>query len=289
MQFRWMAWTLIGLASGAVLAENPKCKPDPVFERYPRGQLAECEQSSFKALALTVARNPASGASSEVSKEGAYWASYYGIGKNASGALPSTLEIQRNYEHAVRQGGGRVLWKDSSVSSMGDLTFQLTKGGSEYWGKVYCDDGNSDVCHRVAIELVALKPMAQEVVLSAEQIGQDLRGGGKVVFYGIHFDTDKASIRPESEPTLAEMGRWLKRNASARVFIVGHTDLQGPFERNLRLSRERASSVVNELAGRHGIARDRLMAEGVGPLAPVASSADEAGRARNRRVEMVLR
>ena len=131
--------------------------------------------------------------------------------------------------------------------------------------------------------------MEQTIVLSADQIAKDIGTGGKVVFYGIYFDTDKATIKPESGPTLAEMAKWLKANAGSKVYIIGHTDMQGAADHNLKLSRDRAASVVAALAGQHGIAKDRLGAEGVGPFAPVASNADEAGRAKNRRVEMVLR
>ena len=72
-------------------------------------------------------------------------------------------------------------------------------------------------------------------------------------------------------------------------FLVGHTDMQGTLERNQKLARERAASVVAALTKDYGIKADRLTADGVGPLAPVASNSDEAGRAKNRRVEMVLR
>jgi outer membrane protein OmpA-like peptidoglycan-associated protein len=131
--------------------------------------------------------------------------------------------------------------------------------------------------------------MQLSVVVSADQIQKSLADTGKVVFYGIYFDTDKATIKPESDPTLAEMAKFLKANAATKVFIVGHTDMQGGLERNQKLSQERAAAVVAALAGKHGIARDRMTADGVGPLAPVAANDAEAGRAKNRRVEMVLR
>ena len=126
-------------------------------------------------------------------------------------------------------------------------------------------------------------------MVSSEQITKAMGDEGKVVFYGIYFDTDKSVLKSESTPTLAEMAKWLKANATAKVFIVGHTDMQGPAERNQKLSRDRAAAVINALTKDHGINTDRLAAEGVGPFAPVASNTGEAGRAKNRRVEMVLR
>ncbi|CAG0941375.1 MAG: hypothetical protein EFKGCFLK_01345 [Rhodocyclaceae bacterium] len=281
----------ISLAALGVAAQtaNPRCNPDPVFERYSRGVLSNCEKSSFKQLRLVTGRNPDTGESAVVGKEGQYWASYYSIAKNKTGELPSTLELQRNYENAVTQGGGKVLWKDTHPASMGNLTFQLGKGGNEYWGSVYCDDGNAQGCGRVVVEVVALKAMVQDVVLSAEQIAKDMSAAGKVAVYGIYFDTDKATIKPESQPTMIEMAKWMGSNGSAKVYIVGHTDMQGAADHNLKLSKARAAAVVEALIKQQGIKPDRLGSEGVGPYAPVASNASEAGRAKNRRVEMVLR
>jgi outer membrane protein OmpA-like peptidoglycan-associated protein len=112
---------------------------------------------------------------------------------------------------------------------------------------------------------------------------------GHFAVYGIYFDTDKAEIKPESEPALAEMTKLLKDNPSLNVFIVGHTDSTGTFEHNLTLSMDRASAVVNALVSGHGIAAARLKPYGVASLAPVASNATEDGKSKNRRVELVER
>ena len=57
--------------------------------------------------------------------------------------------------------------------------------------------------------------------MSADQIRQSIADTGKVAFYGIYFDTDKAVVKPESEPALAEMAKFLKANAATKVFISG--------------------------------------------------------------------
>jgi outer membrane protein OmpA-like peptidoglycan-associated protein len=268
--------------------DNPKCKPNPVFEKFPGSYHDKCEHSRFLALDIEVAKDPnkLKGPRDKVAKEGEYW--YYNdpIPKDASGAQPSPLELQRNIENAVRANGGTVL---STPESHAAVYYRMEKEGSEYWGYYYCAGGNREVCTGMGHKIVRVKAMEQTIVVSAEQIAKDIGTGGKVVFYGIYFDTDKATIKPESGPTLAEMSKWLKANASTKVYIVGHTDMQGAADHNLKLSRDRAASVVAAMVGQHGIVKDRLGAEGVGPYAPVASNADEAGRAKNRRVEMVLR
>ena len=80
--------------------------------------------------------------------------------------------------------------------------------------------------------------------------------------------------------------KLLKADPGLKVFVVGHTDNVGALDGNLKLSQDRAQAVVQELV-REGVDAARLKALGNGPFAPVASNDAEAGRARNRRVELV--
>ena len=267
--------------------ENPKCTPNPVFEKFPDSVYHSCERSRFSKLKLYQAKDAAKmdGAYDELEKEGEYWYYFDYIGPNASGAYPSRLELFRNYENALKAAGGKMLHADGDRS----FTYTITRPSGEYWGLVGCGAGSAAKCDRIQHKIVRVAAMEQSIVVSADQIRKSIADTGKVVFYGIYFDTDKAIIKPESEPTLAEMAKFLKANAQAKVFIVGHTDSQGALERNQKLSKERAAAVVKALAGSHGIAAERMVPEGVGPLAPIAANDAEAGRAKNRRVEMVLR
>jgi len=123
--------------------------------------------------------------------------------------------------------------------------------------------------------------------VSAEQIGGALGKDGRVALYGILFDFDKADIKPESDKQLAEMANLLKSSTGLKVFIVGHTDNKGTLAYNTDLSQRRADSVAKALATRFGIAADRLVSKGVGPLSPLAPNDTEDGQAKNRRVELV--
>ena len=69
--------------------------------------------------------------------------------------------------------------------------------------------------------------------------------------------------------------------------VVGHTDNTGSLAHDMELSKRRAEAIVRWLASRSGITSERLRAECVGPVAPVASNRTEAGKAKNRRVELV--
>lgn len=267
--------------------ENPKCTPNPVFEKFPNSVYHSCEKSRFSKLDIYVAKDPAklTGSYAKEAKEGEYWYYFDHIAPDASGAYPSRLELFRNFENALKAAGGTMLYADGDRS----FTYTITRPSGEYWGQVGCGAGSAAKCDRIQHKIVRVAAMEQAVTVSADQIRKSIADTGKMVFYGIYFDTDKATLKAESEPTLAEMAKFLKANVALKVFIVGHTDMQGGAERNQKLSQERAAAVVAALSGKHGIARERLAAEGVGPLAPVAANDAEAGRAKNRRVEMVLR
>jgi outer membrane protein OmpA-like peptidoglycan-associated protein len=126
-------------------------------------------------------------------------------------------------------------------------------------------------------------------VADANQLGRDLNDRGRTNVYGILFEIDKADIKPESQPHLAAIADLLKKNPGLRLDVVGHTDNQDGASDNLKLSDMRAFSVVGELSLRYNIDRARLNPFGQGLGRPVASNTDEAGRALNRRVELVRR
>lgn len=123
--------------------------------------------------------------------------------------------------------------------------------------------------------------------VGAEEMRSTLADAGRISLYGIYFDTDQDAIKSDSTPTLDEIAKLLKADPGLRVTVVGHTDAQGSAEHNRDLSERRARAVVAALTGRYGIAADRLQARGAGMSDPVASNDDDAGRARNRRVELV--
>jgi hypothetical protein len=109
----------------------------------------------------------------------------------------------------------------------------------------------------------------------------------RVRVYGIHFDVDSAHIQPQSEATVAQIAQVLRVNPSWHMRVEGYTDSDGGAAYNLGLSERRAQSVVNDLVTRYGISRSRLMAAGYGLTHPVATNDTEAGKALNRRVELV--
>jgi outer membrane protein OmpA-like peptidoglycan-associated protein len=162
------------------------------------------------------------------------------------------------------------------------LVAKASKGGQDIYVAILI----AKLRHQVEIVEVA---MMERGLVTARAIGEGLSAEGRVVLDGILFDTDKATIKPESKPALDAIAQYLKDNQKLNVFIVGHTDATGGFDHNMGLSRARAASVMEALAKDYGIAAARLGSYGVGPLSPRKSNDNESGRAENRRVEMVER
>ena len=282
--------SLAGMAHAqAPKKDNAACKePNPVFAKFPNAFTIRCDKSTFAKLDIQQAKDPAQidGDYTKVPKEGEYWEFSEQIVPAAGKAHPSHLEVFRNFENALKQAGGTVV----SADGQRGFYYRIERPSGPYWGFVGCSGGaETGGCAGTTHRIVRIAAMKQSVVVSADQIAKSLTDTGKVIFYGIYFDTDKAVIKPESAPTLAEMAKFLKANATTKVFVVGHTDNQGALDHNQKLSRDRAAAVVAALATTHGVPRDRMTPDGVGPLAPVAANDAEAGRAKNRRVEMVLR
>lgn len=128
-----------------------------------------------------------------------------------------------------------------------------------------------------------------KVSADANYIRKEINDRGSVVIYGITFDFDSSTIKPGSKPTIAEIAKYLKENPTVELYVVGHTDMKGTLEYNLRLSKSRAEAVVQTLIKDHGIKTDRLLSDGVAFLAPKASNMTDEGRALNRRTELVKR
>ena len=143
---------------------------------------------------------------------------------------------------------------------------------------------------RSSVLFVRVQPAVREqnmVAVSAKEMSDAMTATGKVALYGIFFDTDKADVKPESKAALTEIASLMKSQPQRKLHVVGHTDSQGSIESNFDLSKCRAFAIKAALASQYGVAETRTAAHGVAHLAPIASNGDDAGLAKNRRVELV--
>ena len=104
---------------------------------------------------------------------------------------------------------------------------------------------------------------------------------------GVHFDFDKATLKPEAKAVLDGAAALLNKHERVVVEVAGHTDSMGPENYNQGLSERRANAVKDYLTAK-GVQAQRLSSRGYGESMPVASNDTEAGRAENRRVELIV-
>jgi outer membrane protein OmpA-like peptidoglycan-associated protein len=139
----------------------------------------------------------------------------------------------------------------------------------------------------VGVDIVTAKAVdINMVTVRASDIADALASTGTIALYGILFDVDKTDIKAESGKTLDEIASVLKIDRALKLEISGHTDNTGGVEHNQKLSEGRAQAVVDALVKKYGIDAGRLQAKGYGDTKPVADNATDAGKAKNRRVEL---
>ena len=148
------------------------------------------------------------------------------------------------------------------------------------WLTVVIDNGDVGL---LTVEEKALQQSVQTI--PAATLSTAIRNDGHVALY-LNFDTDSKVLRAESLPAVDEVVKLLQGEPMLKLRVEGHTDASGDAVHNRTLSLARAESVVQALTSRQ-VAATRLSAVGKGPDQPLADNGTEAGKAKNRRVELV--
>ena len=217
-------------------------------------------------------------------------------------ASTSSLQVFRNYQSSLRRSGFSDLFTCDRPCTTENLSnFQgLMKARQLYLN--YSTDNQYLAAQRNntyvslwvndggAFLFVVEKQKLDDglmAVTGESPIAKALGADGKVDLYGFQFDTGKAVLRDGSKPTLQELGKVLQDNPGLNVEVVGHTDDVGGADGNQRLSEARAAAVAEALSRSYGIAAPRLKTRGMGQTVPLAANTTEAGRAQNRRVEII--
>jgi len=125
------------------------------------------------------------------------------------------------------------------------------------------------------------------IAAGGRKLWDALSTSGRASTHGILFATGSATLRPESTPTLKEIGDLLKAHPDVRLAIEGHTDDVGDAASNQTLSEQRAAAVKTFLVSSYGVDAGRLQTRGFGASKPVAPNTTPEGRQQNRRVELV--
>ena len=103
----------------------------------------------------------------------------------------------------------------------------------------------------------------------------------------IHFDTESSSLTQQDKNIISDFARYLQENPTLKLALHGHTDNIGDYATNMKLSEERAKSVLEFLVS-NGVKRDRLSFKGYGSTKPVADNSNAEGRLLNRRTEFLI-
>lgn len=215
------------------------------------------------------------------------------------------IEFRRNYENAIQALGGKkinttqytyelmdpaggrhALEKNNYGAPMSPDTphdiYLLRQGGKEWWIDI---STGSFPLHGYVVVLEREGMKQSVALLDAAAMKKEIDAKGRVALY-INFDVDKATLRPDAQPILAEIDKLLQADPALKLSIEGHTDNTGAAAHNQTLSAARARSVLGALVGL-GVDPARLQSRGFGQDKPLADNASEDGRMKNRRVELV--
>jgi OmpA-OmpF porin, OOP family len=241
------------------------CKDSPQVTRFPGGIIASCENKEFDQYDFPLPPDK-DGNAAVKHVEGKYqsWdiTTHEGV---------SELQVFRNFQNALKTGGFIVDYANSPVSitaHKGTTWIFIESKGTYYYQTI-----------------VTAEEMKQEVTADASSLKSEIEKTGHVAVYGIHFETGKSAIQPDSEETLKQVAALLQEDGDLKLRVEGHTDNQGNAAANQALSEKRAQAVVAWLTA-NGIPADRLKAQGFGQTKPIADNGSEEGRAKNRRVAL---
>ncbi|MEL7247664.1 MAG: OmpA family protein [Bacteroidota bacterium] len=303
--------------------DAPDCKDHPMISRYPGSVLIWCSADNFSEY--HVATGPITGYRN-IDEWTAIEGKVYRHNYELYNETVTMNEVYQNYRNALTRSGFEILAAGSDPNrtrrnEVGGSTWigvayiknplpqtsrsRLFLGSSSSGGhghvaaKLARPEGDIYVVVTVykqsaeriitQIDITEVAPLEDDkITVDVDYLAREIAIKGAVSLYGIYFDFDRAEVTPESDPELQVIADYLGANPSVSLYVVGHTDYEGNLNYNLDLSDRRASSVVAKLAADYGINKDRLVAKGVGPLAPKTSNETEEERAKNRRVELVL-
>jgi OOP family OmpA-OmpF porin len=319
------AWLLFAVATGAARAADiAGAIEHPMVERYPGQEIRWQTIDNYREYRVPVGPVTGYRAIGEwVDVQGRVTRTFYA----RPGTDRTWNEIYLNFREAFREAGFELLAEGSSdtrggagVGSRQWLEVYLranplgapgevgtiaagtaTSGGQGVFvatrdraaGPVYAVvtvEQHAEDYVGTLVDIVELEAAETgQVAVDPEAIGRDLEEKGRVVLDGLYFAFDSPELEARSRPALEAVAAHLAAHPDRAFHVVGHTDARGAFAYNRELSQARAQRVVDALVAEFGVARERLSAHGVGPLVPVFSNATDAGRERNRRVELVER
>ncbi|KQY89836.1 hypothetical protein ASD25_04715 [Brevundimonas sp. Root1423] len=264
-------------------AQQDQAQEHPVVKAYPGAEVEVFERKEFDVAKIVTGLRGLEGTLENA--EGAI--SHY-VYVHADGTSP--IQVVRNFGRALKDAGFIEVLSGPDIERDG--------GRHDYFGAYRLDSNGQPAIHvnvaadvngeitRSDVLIIDVEGMEQVYAVNADALYAGLEATGRVTLDGVQFETGRATLRPESFAALTEARNLLIARPELKLGVEGHTDNVGAPATNQSLSLQRAEAVKAWLV-ENGVDASRLTAAGFGDGRPQASNADDAGRARNRRVELV--
>lgn len=183
--------------------------------------------------------------------------------------------------------------------ALGDYRYlaaqKIVEGRPEYASLIISRSGNAGFVQltqvgaaAAPVRVTASTKAPATVTVNPGPVGEQLEATGHATLDDLVFKTGRSELGDTSFASLTALADYLKTRPDRQVVLVGHTDSEGSLQGNVALSKRRAAAVMERLIGSYGVPRSQVAADGVGFLSPIASNLTPEGRARNRRVEVIL-
>ncbi len=252
--------------------DEPGCQDSPLLARFAGCNIIQCGKKESDTLDLQVGAT-AEGAAQTETADGASEKIYY----LCPGKLLPAGIVKQAEASLVKTGGYKLVFtgKDNDEFPI------LTVSKDDQWIQVstYTYQNYS------AYILTAIK-IAPEPPVTAEGMVDELKTTGRFLLTGVTFADETNELSGDSDKMLAELAAALNKQPEVKVKIDVHTDnLEGP-KTSQEITQKRADTVSTWLE-KHGVPKDRLVAQGSGSADPVGSNETDDGRAKNRRVEII--
>ena len=183
----------------------------------------------------------------------------------------STVQFATVYRAALQAAGWTIVESSQGLSQTdATITAHYGNDGRNLWAYMHHNGGGYDLT-------AGEDP--------ADDLSSEFAKSCHVALYGVLFDFDKATLRPESDAILTRAAAVIQSTQGASIEVQGHTDAVGADDYNQKLSEARAASVVAWFTA-HRIPAAQLKSKGYGKTRPVANNNSDEGRAKNRRVEI---
>ncbi|NQD36891.1 OmpA family protein [Permianibacter sp. IMCC34836] len=253
-------------------------KDHPMLQRWPQSFITDYSKQ-FNAVELAVGKK-ANGDADRQSKEGMLTSIRYFYDQANQ---PSALQLLRNYQNAIKAINGKVVYERlPRDGDGGEITLQAAVDGKDVWIQVLPEIYSAPT-QSYLLNILEIEGMQQ--VVSANAMLDEMNKTGLVTLY-INFDTGKSELKADGKAVIKEIVGMMKLAPQLKIEVGGHTDNVGQPAANKTLSQARAQTVMKAIVD-GGIAANRLTAAGYGQEYPIGDNRTEAGKAKNRRVELV--